>query len=82
MGVATERENRWMLEHQKRVTDEILFPRGDDLLLNRKSLSVGNAAEMEKIDVHGLLFVPCCGYKWKENSRASRPGHRLICSKH
>src|SRR6266851_612441 len=41
-----------MLEEEEGVADEVLLAGGDDLLLNRKSFSVGYAAEMEEVDEH------------------------------
>ena len=52
MRVAAKREHRRMLQQQQRVADEVLLARSDDLLLDGEAFRVGDAAEMEEIDVH------------------------------
>src|SRR5271163_4414176 len=54
VSIAAERQNGWVLQHQKRVTNQILLSRGDDLLLDSESIAVRDAAEIEEIDVHEL----------------------------
>jgi hypothetical protein len=56
VGVAAERQNGRVLQHQKRVTNQILLSRRDDLLLDGESLAVWDATEIEEIDVHELFL--------------------------
>lgn len=53
--IAAKRENRWVLKQNKRVSDDAGLACGHDLGLNAQAFRVGNAAELEKMDVHG-----CC----------------------
>ena len=43
-----------MFEQEERVRDEVLLAGGDDLLLDREGVCVGDAAEMEEIDIHAF----------------------------
>jgi hypothetical protein len=67
VGVAAEGEDGRMLQHEESVADEVLLASGDDLLLDGESFAVGDAAEMEKIDVHERVVA-------ERKSRAFRPG--------
>src|SRR5206468_11523860 len=50
--VASQGEHRRMLEQQKRVANEVRFAGGNDPLLDHQAFGVGNAAEMEQVQVH------------------------------
>jgi hypothetical protein len=41
-----------MFEEEDRVADQLLLPGGDELPLDRHGFRVGDATEMEKVDVH------------------------------
>ena len=56
MRIATERQDRRMLQQEQRVADMILLSRGDDLFLNGHGFRVWDATEMKKINVHGRLL--------------------------
>ena len=51
-GVAAEGEDRRVLEEEERVADGAGFARGDDLSLDAQAFGVGDAAELEEVDVH------------------------------
>jgi hypothetical protein len=44
-----------MLEEEERVANQLLLTGGDDLVLDRHGFRVGDATEMEKVDVHDKL---------------------------
>jgi hypothetical protein len=52
MGVAPKRQHRRVFQQKQRVTDEVLFARCNNLLLDGKRLSKRNTPESKKIDVH------------------------------
>ena len=51
-GVAAEGENGRMLEQKERVADGAGLARGDDLGLDAQAFGVGDAAELEEMDMH------------------------------
>jgi len=51
-GVAAEGEDGWMLEEEERVADGSGFARGYDFGLDAQAFGVGDAAELEEMDVH------------------------------
>ena len=51
-GVAAERENGRMLHEEQRVADSAGLARGDDLVLKAQTFGVGNAAELEQVEMH------------------------------
>ena len=59
MRVTAQGENRRVLEHQERVADDASLAGGNDPLLDREGLRVGNAAEMEEVYEH--YFLPGSG---------------------
>ncbi len=51
-GIAAERENRWVLHEEQGVTDGAGLARGDDLVLEAQAFGVGDAAELEQMQMH------------------------------
>ena len=51
-GVAAEGEDGWVLKEDEGVADEAGFSGGDNLGLQAETFGVGDAAEMEEVDVH------------------------------
>ena len=47
-----------MFKEEKRVTDFVGLARSDDTLLDRETFRVGDAAELEKMDVHTEMREP------------------------
>ena len=71
MRIAAERQHGRMLQQEQCVADKLLLPCGDDLLLDGHRFRIGDATEMEEVDVHDkLLFVLFLG---KRDSRAWGP---------
>ena len=54
-GVAAEGEDGRVLEEEERVADFAGLARGDDALLDGEAFGVGDAAELEEMDVHAGL---------------------------
>ena len=54
VGVAAQRKHRRMLEQQQHVADAVLLAQRDQLLLQAKGFSVGDAAEIEVLNHHCL----------------------------
>jgi hypothetical protein len=47
-----------MLQQEQRVVDKVLLPCRDDLLLDGYTFGIGNATEMDEVNMHHrLLFV-------------------------
>jgi hypothetical protein len=53
-GVAAEGEDRGVFEEDEGVADEAGFAGGDDFGLDAEAFEVGDAAELEEMDVHGI----------------------------
>ena len=53
-GVAAEGEDRRVFEEEERVADGSRFARGYDIGLDAEAFGVGDAAELEEVDVHGM----------------------------
>ena len=68
MRVAAQRKHRRMLQQQQRIADQVLLPRSNHLLLDRKRLRVGNTAEMEQMNIAFCI---------KEEEARDRRGPRL-----
>ena len=68
MRIAAERQHGRMLQQEQCVTDKLLLPCRDDLLLDGHRFPIGDTTEIEEVDVHDEL----CSHSFagKENSRA------------
>jgi hypothetical protein len=55
-GVATEGENRWVLKEDEGIANAVGFACSDDFGLNAKAFGVGDATELEEMDVHGVAL--------------------------
>jgi hypothetical protein len=53
-GVAAEGEDRRVFEEEERVADGSRFACGYDLGLDAEAFGVGDAAELEEVDVHRM----------------------------
>ena len=51
-GVAAEGEDGWVFEEEERVADEVGFAGGYDFGLEAEAFGVGDAAELEEVDMH------------------------------
>ena len=52
MRIAAESQNWRMLKQKQCVSNEVLLPCSNHLLLDAHSLCIRDSAEMEKVDVH------------------------------
>jgi len=53
--IATKREHRRMFEQEECVADDASLARCDHLGLEAQAFGIGNAAELEEMDVHGAI---------------------------